>query len=101
MRYAEEQRPAAFRKMLQEMKPCFWDADIDALDMDENAPYIITRLLNAGGMAGYCWTVDLYPESAIAYAVIHRRDMHPIVRNFMASRCHIPKEQLVNAPAWR
>ena len=62
---------------------------------------IIARLLNLGGMAGYCWTVDLYSERVIARAVIHRRDMHPIVRNFMAERYDIPKEQLVVAPAWR
>lgn len=101
MRYSQEQRPAAFSRMLAQMKDCFWDTDPGALDIDRNAPYIITRLLNMGGMAGYCWTVDLYPEAAIVQAVIHRRDMHPIVRNFMASRYHIPKEMLVQTPAWR
>lgn len=101
MTYTDEQRPSAFRAMLEEMKACFWDTDIDALDIDKNGPYIISRLLNAGGMAGYCWTVDLYPERDIAQAVIHRRDMHPIVRNFMAQRCHIPREQLAQTPAWR
>lgn len=101
MIYSSEQRPAAFQTMLKQMKPCFWDTDPSALDIDKNAPYIITRLLNMGGIAGYCWTVDLYSEDDIAQAVIHRRDMHPIVRNFMASRYHIPKEMLVQAPAWR
>ena len=101
MVFSGERRSAAFKTMLEEMKSCFWDADIGALDVDRNAPYIITRLLNMGGIAGYCWTVDLYSEDDIAQAVIHRRDMHPIVRNFMASRYHIPKELLVKTPAWR
>lgn len=98
MVFTGERRASAFKDMLAEMKPCFWDTDVSALDVDKNAPYIIARLLNMGGMAGYCWTVDLYPEQVIAQAVIHRRDMHPIVRNFMASRYHIPKEMLVTAP---
>ena len=45
--------------MLDEMKPLFWDTDVNALDQRQNAPFIISRLLNMGGMAGYCWVKDL------------------------------------------
>lgn len=96
-----EERRQAFHTMIREMKPYFWDTDTDELDIDKNAPYIISRLLNKGGMAGYCWVKDLYSDQAITDAVIHRRDFDPIVRNFMASQYHIPKELLVNPPAWR
>ena len=101
MIYSNDERPRAFQTMLSEMKSFFWDTDIEALDMDQNAPYIISRLLNTGGMAGYCWVKGLYSDQAIIDAVIHRRNLRPIVRNFMAQQYHIPRESLVTAPAWR
>ena len=87
--------------MLDEMKPLFWDTDVNALDQRQNAPFIISRLLNMGGMAGYCWVKDLYSADEIAYAVIHRRDFRPVVRGFMAEQLHIPKELLSPQRAWR
>ena len=91
----------AFRRMLEEMRPLFWDTDVQALDRDRNAPYIIVRLLNLGGMRGYIWTVDLFTEQQIADAVIRRRDLRPVVRSFMARRLNIPQERLVQTPSWR
>ena len=91
----------AFRRMLAEMRPLFWDTDVQALDRDRNAPYIIVRLLNLGGMRGYIWTVDLFTEQQIADAVIRRRDLRPVVRSFMARRLNIPRERLVQTPSWR
>ena len=75
-----------FQRMLAEMRPLFWDTDPDALDQRKNAPYVISRLLNLGGMAGYCWVKDLYDGITITEAVIHRRDLRPAVRNFMAEQ---------------
>ncbi len=91
----------AFRRMLEEMRPLFWDTDVQALDRDRNAPYIIARLLNLGGMRGYIWTVDLFTEQQIADAVIRRRDLRPVVCSFMARRLNIPQERLVQTPSWR
>ena len=90
-----------FQNMLKEMKPLFWDTDPDQLDQRRNGPYIISRLLNMGGMAGYCWVKDLYTKDEIIWAVIHRRDLKPVVRSFMAQQYHIPKETLVRQIPWR
>jgi len=90
-----------FPDMLKEMKSLFWDTDPDQLDQRRNAPYIISRLLNMGGMAGYCWVKDLYTPEDVIWTVIHRRDLKPVVRSFMAQQLNIPKEKLVRPIAWR
>lgn len=91
----------AFERMLTEMKPLFWDTNTDALDKERNAPYIISRLLNMGGMRGYIWVVDLFSERQIVDAVRHRRDMRPVVRSFMARKYHVPQDQLIQPHHWR
>ncbi len=97
----DKARGKAFERMLSEMKPLFWDTRIDALDMNRNAPYIISRLLNMGGMRGYIWVVDLFSEQQIVDAVSRRRDMKPVVRSFMARKFHIPRERLPLSRDWR
>lgn len=98
---ATRAQEGAFERMLSEMKPLFWDTRVEALDKERNAPYIISRLLNTGGMRGYIWVVDLFSEQQIVDTVRHRRDLRPIVRNFMAQRYHVPKEQLIRPENWR
>ena len=91
----------AFERMLEDMKPLFWDADIEALDRERHAGYIISRLLNYGGMRGYIWVVDLFSEGQIVDAVCNRREIRPVVRSFMAGKYAIPEERLMRAQEWR
>ena len=97
----DNQRERSFRNMLSANRALFWDTRIDALDRNANRCYIIARLLNLGGIPGLDWVEDNYSADEIADAVIHRRDLHPIVRNFMAERYHIPKERLNQGAPWR
>jgi len=96
-----ERQDGAFEQMLIKFRPLFWDTDIDALDMTANGQYVISRLLSMGGMPGYLWVTRHFSEKDIVEAVIYRRDMNPIIRNYMAERYHIPKDQLVKTRAWR
>ena len=97
----EKTRESQFGRMLLEMKPLFWDTDIEALDEARNAPYIISRLLNMGGMRGYIWVTDLFSEAQIVDTVLHRRDMRPVVRSFMARKYGVPQERLPRQRQWR
>lgn len=101
--YGDAAKPqgAEFARMLEAHRALFWDADIQALDMWKNRAFIISRLLSKGGMPGYLWVTGHYPEADIVEAVIRRRDMDPIMRNFMAERYRIPKDRLVKARRWR
>ena len=92
---------AAFRKMLRDMSPIFWDTDIEQLDMDANHRYIIARLLNMGGMRGYFWVRDHYSPPAIVDALTHRRDIRPIQQNFMAEQYGVPRSALPKPALWR
>ena len=98
---APQNHAQAFQKMLADMRPLFWDTDPDQLDMKKNSAYIIARLLDMGGMPGYLWVQYLFTKDEIIQAVIQRKDMRPVVRNFMASQYHIPADALLKAPAWR
>lgn len=100
MATAPDAREAAFRKMLRDMAPIFWDTDIEQLDMDAQHRYIIARLLNMGGMRGYLWMRDHYTDEAIVDALTHRRDIHPIAQNYVASVYNIPKEALPKYVPW-
>ena len=94
-------RSELFQTMLREMNPLFWDTQAAELNVDEHSDYIISRLLNMGGMRGYLWVQKLYTEDDIRGAVIRRRDMRPVVRNFMAARYGIPKDSLLKTVDWR
>lgn len=94
-------RESAFRQMLREMSPIFWDTDIEQLDMDVNHRYIIARLLNMGGMRGYFWVRDHYSAAAIADTLTHRRDIRPIQQNFMAEQYGVPRSALPKPAPWR
>ena len=98
----ENTAEAAFRQMLKDMRGLFWDTDPEALDMDRHRRYIISRLLNLGGMPGIIWVMDHYTEDEIIDAVLHRRDMDPKVRSFMCNLYGISEEKRV-APEhkWR
>lgn len=98
---AIQERDAAFAQMLDTHRELFWDADIDALNMVDHRLYIISRLLSKGGMPGYLWVKAHYSEETIVDAIIRRRDMDPIMRNFMAEMYHVPKDRLVKARQWR
>ncbi len=94
-------RSEQFQTMLREMNPLFWDTQTEQLDADEHSDYIIARLLNMGSMRGFLWVQKLYNEDAIRGAVIRRRDMRPVVRNFMAAQYNIPTESLLETVDWR
>lgn len=94
-------RERAFRQMLRDMAPLFWDTDIEQLDMDAQHRYIIARLLNMGGMRGYFWIRDHYSASDVVDTLTHRRDIDPIPRNFAASQYNIPREALEKHASWR
>ena len=53
--------------------------------MDDHSGYIISRLLNAGGMRGFIYVEDLYSRESIERVVESRRDLRPQVRAFMAA----------------
>ena len=99
---AAKTREEAFKRMLSEMKPLFWDTRIETLDMERNAAYIISRLLNMGGMPGFICVEKLYSREEIMDCAIRRRDLAPRVRNFLFGWYGIPRERMQPpARGWR
>lgn len=79
----------------EEFRTFFWDTDFDKLDIQENAPFIISRLYNKGGIRGIMWVHDTYDDETIINAVKTRRDFHPIVANYLRKKYGLEKEDMV------
>ncbi len=43
----------------------FWEADFDALGADQDADYILARVLERGRLADVQWVIDRYGKSRI------------------------------------
>ena len=92
--------PGHPREALRAMKDIFWDVDIEAIDVERCKPFIIARMLDKGGIRGYFWVEESYPEPEIADVICHRRDLSPIVRNYMLLRHRIPRSAVTVPADW-
>jgi hypothetical protein len=42
------------------MKPLFWNVDLDAVDVDRDVDFVLTRVLERGKMADVRWVIRRY-----------------------------------------
>ncbi len=85
---------------------CFWDAKFDELDIRNNSDFIIIRLYTKGGFPGIFWVEKTYSSDDIIHAAKNRRDLDPIVANYLKEKYAIRKEdmnyyRLNNGMTWR
>ncbi len=78
----------------ENLRLCFWDTDIDRLDMEENKDYIISRLYTKGGMRGIAFVHEAYADDEVIHAAKTRRDLNPIVANYLSKKYGIPREDM-------
>lgn len=90
----------------EKFRPCFWDSDFEHLDIVENRAFIISRLYTKGGFSGIFWIDETYSDQDIIYAAKTRRDLDPIVANYLRKKYHLEKSEMnyyhmQNKIAWR
>ncbi len=78
----------------ESLRFCFWDTDIEKLDMEKNSDYIISRLYTRGGIRGIVFVHETYTDDEIIHAAKTRRDLNPIVANYLSERYGIPREDM-------
>ena len=78
----------------EKLRVYFWDSDIDKLDPDQNKCFIISRLYTKGGVEGINWINKNYSDQDIIEAAKKRRDLNPIVANYLRSKYQIDKNEM-------
>lgn len=72
------------RKIPDEFRYLFWDADPESIDLKKNARYIIEKVLEMGGLNALQWIQRLYPTKLIVETLETSRKITPKSRNFWA-----------------
>ena len=88
-----------------EFRPFFWDTDFDGLDTRRHCNFIIIRLYCKGDMEGIRWVHMNYTDAEVRHAACVRRDMNPIVANYLMKKYALNREEMryytYNGDAWR
>lgn len=81
-------------KLPEKLRPFFWDTDFNSIDPENNKEYIIARLLTKGDTAAFLWTHRYYSEADFEAAARERRDLNPIVANYLRLKTGLRKEDM-------
>lgn len=80
--------------MPTELKKYFWDTDFERLDLQKNKEYIISRLYCYGDLKAIRWVNNTYSREDIKKVAIKRRDLKPIVANYLRQQFNLKKEEM-------
>jgi transcriptional regulator with XRE-family HTH domain len=61
------------RKIPTELRRLFWDTDWQKVDVERQADYIITRILDKGDLEDWNWLRWTYGEARITHLVVRKR----------------------------
>lgn len=87
---AKEKKYAGIR-LPSEFKGAFWDRDFENLDLDEEKDFIIIRLFMHEGFRGMKYAEDTFSREEILHAIKTRRDLNPVVANFLQKRYNLKR----------
>lgn len=73
----------------------FWDTNIDELDLNKSAPFIIGRILEFGDINDYKMARRLYDEKLISKVAREHNFSRPKDLNFWSLILEIPKENFL------
>ena len=80
--------------MPTELKKYFWDTGFERLDLQKNKEYIISRLYCYGDLKAIRWVNNTYSREDIKKVAIKRRDLKPIVANYLRQQFNLKKEEM-------
>ena len=79
---------------LGQLQYAFWDTDYERLNAERDSDYIISRLYCKGGIAGIRAVHRHYTMEQITHAARTRRDLNPIVANYLQSICGLNRDAM-------
>jgi hypothetical protein len=71
----------------------FWDTDINTIDAQKHAPYIVDRVLQRGRMEDFKNTLAYYGKEKVGEIATHLRYLDKIVLAFCITYFNIPKNK--------
>lgn len=81
-------------KIPEKFRGSFWDRDFDNLDVDYEKDFIIARLFVHAGFSGAKYVEDTFDKEDIVHAIKTRRDLNPVVANFLQKTYSLKKEDM-------
>ena len=71
----------------------FWDVDKNSIDLVQNAPYVIKRVLEYGQIGDWKLLLDYYGLERIVSITKNLRSLEPRALAFVSTISHTPQEQ--------
>jgi hypothetical protein len=78
----------------QELRPSFWDTNLEQLDPVSYPAYTIGRVLEYGDEKAIRWLRDTFSESQVVEVLRTERRLSRKSANFWAIVYHIPSEEI-------
>ena len=72
------------RAFLERIRSLFWDVDLTASDLSDHVLWILTRILNEGGLAQVRSALAFYGPEPFS-SVLDRRGLSPRARSFLTA----------------
>ena len=70
----------------------FWDVDRDSIDLEVNASYVVSRVLELGQLNDWNLLVSRYGLQKIAQIAQNLRTLEPKALSFISAISSLPKE---------
>ena len=70
----------------------FWDVDRDSIDLEANASYVVSRVLELGQMNDWNLLMSRYGLQKIAQIAQNLRTLEPKALSFISAVSSLPKE---------
>lgn len=83
------------KKLPSFLKQYFWDVNFKEINIEQNAQYIIHRLLDRGNDRAIKWMCKTYDKNLIKEVVEKRRGFSPKTANFWADLLKLNKIEVV------
>jgi hypothetical protein len=77
-------------KKTEDLRPFFWDIEIEKIDIQKSRDFIIERILELGDSIAVRWLFSTYPPADIKRALTQSRTLSKKSQNFW--------ELMLNAP---
>jgi len=71
----------------------FWDVDRNTIDLVDNAPYVVQRVLKYGQLGDWKKLLEYYGLGQIVNIAKHLRTLDPKALAFLSTISDTPKEQ--------
>jgi Family of unknown function (DUF6922) len=87
----------------ESMRWLFWEVDFDSLEADEEADYVLARVLEFGRLADLCWVIQHYGYDRIHafFKDVGHPEISPRTTAFWRAFFKAEDEPWKQPPAWR